>query len=76
MRMHVKPVSIQSPSIDVLWYFGEGVQVQVSSLSLDYGSRLRDGLHGPAPFDPRTGIGPWTGVADHCGGLPLRLNLC
>ncbi|GFU54911.1 hypothetical protein TNCV_1464191 [Trichonephila clavipes] len=39
--MHVKHVEVKSPHVAVMWKFGRGVIAQVSSSSLNRGSKLR-----------------------------------
>ncbi|GFU10430.1 hypothetical protein TNCV_5123351 [Trichonephila clavipes] len=46
--MLIKSVVIQSPTLGMVWQFGEVVLVQVSSSSLDRGLKLR----GPSPEQP------------------------
>ncbi|GFV51526.1 hypothetical protein TNCV_2908291 [Trichonephila clavipes] len=44
-QMHVKSVGLKRPLVCVVWKLGEVVPAQVSSSSLDRGSKLR----GPSP---------------------------
>ncbi|GFW40837.1 hypothetical protein TNCV_4368851 [Trichonephila clavipes] len=52
--MLVKSVELKRPPVGVVWKLGEAVPAQVSSTSIDHGSKLR----GPSPKSPR--------VAEQC----------
>ncbi|GFY18875.1 hypothetical protein TNCV_3875631 [Trichonephila clavipes] len=66
---HHTPVT----TVDELWYFVEASQSSVpvhaiQSLFDSMPKRIKAVISvrgGPAPFDPRTSTGQWTGVADH-----------